>query len=61
MKHGSSGKFQVVNAMIWAVMIVACTFVAEVLKEPEMIMFILIAGWVATAGLLRPDCEAEEG
>lgn len=60
MKQMSKTKFQITNAIIWAVMIVACSFIANVLKEPEMIMFVLVGGWVASTGLLGGGSKASE-
>ena len=51
MKNLTPAKFQVVSAAVWAVCIVACSFAVNVLKEPDMLLYIMIAGYFATAGL----------
>lgn len=60
MKMISTKKFHLVNAAVWAICIVASTFVVQVLKEPDMLLYVLLAGYFATSGLVSNGGEKKQ-
>jgi len=65
MENKSLGKQTIINAIIWAAMIIASALVIHDEKAQSTMLFLLLAGWVASSGLFggvahsaRAECAA---
>lgn len=46
-----SAKKQILHSLVWAAAILASSFIVKDEKQASMMLFILLAGWVASGGL----------
>ncbi len=51
MTNRSTAKQSIGNALIWAAMVIASSLVVEDSKAASTMMFLLIAGWIASTSL----------